>query len=72
MPIKKYTIELKVDATDEGHEAMTQITRQYARDLLSSAMLASPGKHPQIMCRSEDNFYTQEDIEVMDPTAEDE
>jgi hypothetical protein len=68
MPMQIYTIELKLDAPDEHHEAMTQIMKQYARDLLSSAMLLSPGKMPQVACRTSDAFYDTTEIEVLDPS----
>jgi len=68
MGLQTYTIELKLDAPDEHHETMTQIMKQYSRDLLSSAMLLSPGKLPQIACRTQDAFYSSEEIEVLDPS----
>jgi hypothetical protein len=68
MPLNTYIIELKLDAPDENHEAMNQIVKQYARDMLSSAMLLSPGKQPQVIARSEDCFYDQTEIEVLDPS----
>jgi hypothetical protein len=68
MGLQTYTIELKLDAPDEHQEAMTQIMKQYARDLLSSAMLLSPGNLPQVACRTSDAFYSTEEIEVLDPS----
>lgn len=65
MALQTYTIEMKVDTSDEGHEAMTELVRQYARDMLSSAMLLSPGKSPQIACRASDAFYDTREIEAM-------
>jgi hypothetical protein len=68
MGLQTYQIEIKLDAPDEHHAAMTQIIKQYARDLLSSAMLLSPGKMPQVVCRAEDAFYSTEEIEILDPS----
>jgi len=68
MTIQTYTIELKIDASEEAHEALTEIAKQYARDLLASAMILSGGKQPQIICRTQDSFYTQNEIEVLDPS----
>jgi hypothetical protein len=68
MGLQTYTIELKLNAPDEHHEAMTQIFKQYARDMLSSAMLLSPDKLPQIACRTTDAFYSTEEIEVLEPS----
>lgn len=62
-----YTIELKVDTSAEGHEAMTQLIQQYARDLLTSAMLVAPGKSPMVAARASDAFYDQREIELLDP-----
>lgn len=68
MPQQVYSIEIKLDAPDEHHAAMTQIIKQYARDLLSSAMLLSPGQMPQVACRAQDAFYSTEEIEILDPS----
>lgn len=68
MPIHNYTIEIKFDAHEEAHAAMVEIIKQYARDLLASGMLLSGGKVPSIMARTEDNFYDQKEIEVLDPS----
>lgn len=69
MSLQTYTIELKVDATDEGHAAMTEVMKQYTRDLLASAMLLSlQGKHPLVACRTQDNFYETKEIEAIEPS----
>jgi hypothetical protein len=64
MALQTYSIELKVDTTDEGHEAMTQLIQTYARDLLTSAMLLSPGRMPMIAARAADAFYDTREIEL--------
>jgi len=64
--LKTYTIELKLYAPAEHHEAMEQILKQYARDLLASAMLLSPDRQPMIAARSSDAFYDTNEIEVLD------
>lgn len=68
MSLQTYTIELKLNVDDDRHEAMTQITMQYARDLMASAMLLSQGKPPAIMCRTSDAFYDTKEIEVLIPS----
>lgn len=68
MPLITYCIELKLDAPDENHEAMQQIIKQYARDALASAMLLTTGKAPQAIARSEDAFYDQTEIELLEPS----
>lgn len=68
MPLLTYTIELKLDAPDENQEAMQLIVKQYARDMIASAMLLTTGKAPQAIARSEDAFYDQNEIELLDPS----
>jgi hypothetical protein len=75
MGLKTYTIELKVSTSDEGHEAMTQLVKQSARDMLSSAMLIASSRSndakPMIAARASDAFYSHQEIEVMDASWED-
>lgn len=68
MSLQTYTIELKLNVDDDRHEAMLQITMQYARDLMASAMLLSQGRPPVIMCRTNDAFYDTKEIEVLVPS----
>lgn len=68
MSLNTYTIELKLDAPEENHEAMQQIIKQYARDALASAMLLTTGKAPQVIARTEDAFYDQNEIDLLDPS----
>lgn len=69
MAQQTYTIELKVDTSEEGHAALTEITKQYARDLLASAMLLSPGRTPQVIARTTDAFYSTEEINVLEASG---
>jgi hypothetical protein len=62
MELQTYTIELKLRATEEGHAAMTEIIKHYAREVVSSAMLLSGDKAPQIMARTTDAFYSSSEI----------
>ena len=68
MPLQTYTIEMKFDAPDEHHEAMVQVVKQYARDLLSSAALLAAGNPVQVACRTQDAFYGTDEIEVLEPS----
>jgi hypothetical protein len=68
MGLQTFTIELKLDAPDEHHEAMSQIAVQYARDMLASAMLLAPGKQPMVAVKMRDAFYDTREIEIMDPS----
>lgn len=70
MSIQTYTIELKIDCDDERHQAMTQIMVQFARDWMSSSMLLSQGKNPQLICRTQDAFYDEKEIDALAADAE--
>jgi len=65
MGIQTYIIELKVDTSDDGHEAMTALVIQSTRDLFSSAALLSPNKQPMVSCRADDAFYDSREIELI-------
>lgn len=67
MAMQTLTIELKVDVQPEAQEAMTQIIKQTARDLLASASLVS-AKQPMVIARTTDAFYSTEEIEILDPS----
>ena len=66
MALQTYTIELKMDVTDEQHEAMSLALKQVARDLMAVGMLLS-NKSPKLMCRSTDAFYDEQEINALDP-----
>lgn len=68
MSIQVYTIEFKLDVPEENHEAMLQISKQFARDLLSAATLISPDKPPMVIMRTEDSFYDHKEIELLEPS----
>ena len=69
MARKTYRIELKIDLIEEGgHEAMLAIAKQYARDLLGSAMMLSERQRPMVALMTDDSFTGQEDIEILDPS----
>lgn len=71
MPVQTYTIELRIDTSEQGHEAMLTIAKQYARDLLSSSMLVSndPQRIPSVIMRTQDSFYNTDEIEVLAPSG---
>jgi uncharacterized protein GlcG (DUF336 family) len=69
MSIQTYTIELRVDTSDEGHEALRQVLKQTARDFLATATIVTQGANPQVCARADDAFYNSEEIEVLDTHA---
>lgn len=68
MTIQTYKIELKLDATDEAHEALCAVIKQYARDLQATAMLLTGKGAPQVIAQATDSFYTTQEIELLDPS----
>ncbi len=68
MPIQTYTIEMKAEVVDGAEDALIDLTKQYARELLASASLVcAGGKVPLVIARTSDAFYNAEEIEVIDP-----
>lgn len=65
MSLQTYTIEMKIDCTDEAHEAMVAVMVQTARDWLATSMLLSQGKNPQLICRTTDAFYDEKEIDAL-------
>ena len=45
---------------------MLAIAKQYARDLLGSAMMLSERQRPMVALMTDDSFTGQEDIEILD------
>lgn len=70
MSIQTFTIELKLDADPDRLEALEMLIKQAARDLLASSMLLSQNKQPQVICRTQDAFYDQREIELLEPSAQ--
>lgn len=69
MSIRTYKIELRIDVTDDGHEAMKAITRQYARDMIASAaLMCLPRFKPQAIAHADDSFYNSEEIDLLEPS----
>ena len=66
MSIQTYTIEMKVDISEDAHSAFTDIMKQYARDWLSSATILSPHRPPMVICKTTDAFYNATEIGMMD------
>lgn len=66
MARKTYRIELKIDFTEESnHEIMIGIAKQYARDLLGSAMLLQDRGKPQVALITDDSFHGSDEIDIM-------
>lgn len=58
---KTYTIELKVNFTEEGkHDVMKDAARDAARTLLTTAMMLADKGKPQVALHSSDFFYGNE------------
>jgi hypothetical protein len=74
MARRTFTIEVKLDIDDktegnQAYEAMLMITKQYARNILASAVLVNDGrKQPAIALFTEDSFHAQSEIELLDPS----
>jgi hypothetical protein len=65
MSLMTYSIEMKIDASEEQHEAMVQVMIQFAKDWLATSMLLSNGKNPQLICRTTDAFYDEKEIDAL-------
>ena len=64
---KTYRIELKINfAEDENHNVMLTIAKQYARDLLGSAMLLQDKTKPGVVLFAEDSFFNMDEIDLLD------
>ena len=71
MPRKTYRIELKADFdADDTHGIMLGIAKQYARDLLASAMLLQDSRAPVVALITDDSFHGTDEIELLDEGAE--
>jgi hypothetical protein len=69
MARKTYRIELKIDFNDDTrHDALMSVARQYARDLLGSAMLLQDGRKPACVLMTDDTFTGMEEIDILDPS----
>ena len=69
MARKTYRIELKIDFNDDTrHDALMTVARQYARDLLGSAMLLQDGRKPACVLMTDDTFTGMEEIDILEPS----
>lgn len=69
MARKTYRIELKIDFDDDTrHDALMSVAKQYARDLLGSAMLLQDGRKPACVLMTDDTFTGMEEIDILDPS----
>jgi len=67
MARKTYRIELKIDFNDDTrHEALFMVAKQYARDLLASAMLLQDGRKPVVALITDDTFAGNEEINLLE------
>lgn len=70
MSRRTYRIELKIDfADDSNHEHMMAIAKQYARDLLGSAMLLQDKTKPAVVLMGEDSFHNFDEVELLEESA---
>lgn len=71
MARKTYRIELKIDFNDDNnHEVMLGIAKQYARDLLGSAMLLQDGRKPAVALMTDDSFHGVDEIDLLEESNE--
>ena len=71
MTRKTYRIELKIDFDDDSrHDIIRGIVQQYARDVMSSAMLLADGRRPVVALGMDDAFVGPEEIALMDEGAD--
>lgn len=69
MSRKTYRIELKMDFDDDTrHDILINLIRQYARDILGSAMLLQDGRKPAVAFFTDDTFTGMEELEILDPS----
>lgn len=67
MARKTYRIEVKIDFNDDTrHEALLQVAKQYARDMLASAMLLQDGRKPSVALITDDTFVGNEEINILE------
>lgn len=65
MSIYTFKLELRLDTTEEGKEAVAEIVRQHALSLKVSTMLINDQRYtPQVAVTCEDAFYTVEDVDL--------
>jgi hypothetical protein len=63
MGLKKYTIEIAVDFTDEGkHKVIVDAAREAARTLLTTAMMLQEKRPPKIALHSSDFFAGNDEL----------
>lgn len=64
---KKYRIELSIEFKDQArHEDLKPIILQAARDILATANLIADYRSPQIAVQTDDQFYTKEQIDLLE------
>ena len=67
MSLQTYTIEIKLDADhDDAHDAMKELVREAARGMFAAAAMLQSRRTPQIICRTDDEFFTSTDIGILD------
>ncbi len=62
-----YTIELKCSMDAAKYQVMVDAMMHIAREFLAVATLLQDGKAPQVICRTEDNFFDVREIIVTAP-----
>jgi hypothetical protein len=69
MTIYTYRIELRIDVDEAAHAAVSEIVKQYARDILASGtMMCLPRFKPQVMVTAADTFFNNNEIALLDPS----
>ena len=68
---KTYTIELKVNFTEEGkHDVMREALRDAVRTVLTTAMMLADKGKPQVALHSSDFFYGNEALTLEESDAQ--
>jgi hypothetical protein len=65
MGLKKYTIEIAVDFTDEGkHKVIVDAAREAARTLLTTAMMLQEKRPAKVALHSSDFFAGNDELAI--------
>lgn len=65
MGLKKYTIEIAVDFTDEGkHKVIIDAAREAARTLITTAMMLQEKRPAKVALHSSDFFYGNDELSI--------
>jgi hypothetical protein len=73
MALYTFSIQMKVDVTGEGFDAMVEVIKQTARELSATAAFVNNQRFsPQIAVAVNDGFYGSDELDFMDTQKADE